>query len=360
MFLWIGPAFYIIARIFFVIWMKCASAIFHLYVYRITSLSRSLFVLLMVFWTTYPLTKVIRSFWKTDLFQTDRIDKSPIPSPTGKTIEKAIDTEEIRSFLRTYFGDPPRTPILDLTFDPDDHVFLVRDQMDQIAGTIRYHFIGNLITSRSEPIYVVDAFCIHPTWRGKGVGDYLLTELNRYVNRNDIPYSVFLKEGSPLSIFHQPTYTGWYRYCELTEHKVSSFITDRSIQQAYQIMDIYRLMRPNVLLIRNEHTTNQIWKWYRKELDWILIGLQDTHQRIGQKKLGWITTWIESPMITEERRREAADAVADMLYPTFDFLWINERWIGNSMRWKRDGAFHWYTYQWSTNATTDVSYGMMM
>jgi len=314
----------------------------------------------MVFWASYPLQKVIGSFWKTDLFQPDRIDKDPIPSPTGKGIERATDTTEIRTFLRSYFGDPPRTPILDLTFEPSDHVFLVRDQTDQIAGTIRYHFIGHLITSRSEPIYVVDAFCIHPAWRRKGVGDYLLTELNRYVNRNDIPYAVFLKEGAPLSIFHQPAYTGWYRYCEMTEYRSSPYLIDLTIQQAYQIMDVYRSVRPNVLLIRNEHTTNQIWKWYRKGSDWVLIGLQDTHQRMESKKLGWITTWIESPMITDEFRGEAADAVADTVYPTFDFLWINERWIGNSMRWKRDGAFHWYTYQWSTAATTDVSYGMMM
>ncbi len=357
MFLWIGPAFHIVTWVLFVVWMKCPSPIFHLFKYRVTSLSRNLFVLLMVFWAAYPM---IRSFWNTDLFRSDRIDKDAIPSPTGKRIEKATDMEEIRSFLRSYFGDPPRTPILDLTFDLDDHIFLVRDQTEQIAGTIRYHFIGHLISSRSEPIYVVDAFCIHPVWRGKGVGDYLLTELNRYANRNDIPYAVFLKEGSQLSIFHQPAYTGWYRYCECTEHKTSSFVTDLTIQQAYQIMDVYRTVRPNVLLIRNEHTTNQKWKWYRKGLDWILIGLQDTYQRIGQKKLGWITTWIESPMITEEQRGEAADTVADTLFPMFDFLWINERWIGNSMRWKRDGAFHWYTYQWSTNATTDVSYGMMM
>ena len=350
----------IIARILFVVWMKSRSPIFHFYVYYDTSLSRNLFVLLMVFWATYPLQKVIGSFWKSELFHSERIDKDPIPSPTGNGIEKVENTEEIRSFLRSYFGDPPRTPILDLTFDPDDHVFLVRDQTNQIAGTIRYHFIGNMITSRSEPIYVVDAFCIHPIWRGKGVGDYLLTELNRYVNRNNIPYAVFLKEGAPLSIFHQPAYTGWYRYRELTEHRSSPYLIDLSIQQAYQIMDIYRSIRPNVLLIRNEHTANQKWKWYRKRGNWILIGLQDTHQRMEQKKLGWITTWIESPMITDELRGEAADTAADTVYPAFDLLWINERWIGNSMRWKQDGAFHWYTYQWSSAATTDVSYGMMM
>ena len=277
-----------------------------------------------------------------------------IPSPTGRTIELMTDPNEIRSFLRMYFGNPPLTPVLDLQIDSADHVLLVRDQTDQIAGTIRYHFIG---TYCDKPIHVVDAFCIHPTWRKKGVGDYLLLELNRYANERQIPYAVFLKEGPPLSILHQPIHTGWYRYRELTEQRSSSIITDLTCQQAFRIMDIYRTFQPNTVVIRNERS---IWKWFRSDRNSILIGIQDTHQRIGSKKLGWITAWIESPMITDELRGEAADAAADSLYPTFDFLWSNERWIGNSMRWKRDGAFHWYTYQWTIDELIGVSYAMMM
>jgi GNAT superfamily N-acetyltransferase len=313
----------------------------------------------MVFWTTYP-------FWKSignrDRFRSEIVTRDSIPSPTGKDAQKAeIETiPEIRTFLNIHFGDPPRTPILDLVIDPMDHVLFVRDDSNQIAGTIRYHFIGNLITSRSEPIYVVDAFCIHPSWRKRGVGDYLLTELNQYVNANEIPYSIFLKEGAPLSILRTPLYTGWYRYREIMEHRLSKYITDLTVQEAYRIMDIYRSIRPNLLIIRNENTKNQIWKLFRSEGSSILIGIQDTYQRIDHKKMGWITTWIESPLIDDRIREEAANAVADSLYPTFDFLWSNERWIGNSERWKRDGAFHWYTYQWSTAVPIDVSYSVMM
>ena len=264
------------------------------------------------------------------------------------------DPQEIRTFLRSHFGNPPLTPVLDLPFDPEDHVFLVRDSSDQIAGTIRYHFIG---TYRDKPIHAVDAFCIHPMWRKKGVGDYLLTELKRYANAHQIPYAVFLKEGAPLSILHSPVYTGWYRYRELTDHRSSSNITDLTCHQAFRIMDVYRTFQPNLFVIRNERA---IWKWFRSDRKSILIGIQDTHQRANHKKLGWITAWIEGPMITDEVRGEAADAVADSLYPTFDFLWSNERWIGNSTRWKRDGAFHWYTYQWTTDELIGVSYAMMM
>jgi GNAT superfamily N-acetyltransferase len=293
----------------------------------------------MVFWT-------IKS--------TEIIQKGPIRSPTGRSMERMIDPEEIRSFLRLYFGNPPKTPVLDLVFDPEDHVLFVRDQTDQIAGTIRYHFMGYY---HEKPIYVVDAFCIHPQWRKKGVGDYLLTELNRYANERQIPYALFLKEGAPLSILHQPIYTGWYRYRELTENRSNHKLIDLSVQEAFRIMDIYRTFQPNVVVIRNERS---IWKWFRSDQKSILIGIQDTHQRVGSKKLGWITAWIESPLITDHLRGEAADAVADSLYHTFDFLWSNERWIGNSMRWKRDGAFHFYTYQWSTDVPIGVSYAMMM
>lgn len=291
-------------------------------------------------------------FWSSHVSQI--IEKTSLPSPTGRPIELMKDPNEIRTFLTLYFGNPPKTPVLDLTFDPNDHVLLVRDRSKQIAGTIRYHFIGHY---HEKPIYVVDAFCIHPTWRKKGVGDYLLTELHRYANARQIPYALFLKEGAPLSILHQPVYTGWYRYRELTEYQSSPFLIDLSIQQAFRIMDVYRTFQPNLILIRNERST---WKWFRSDRSSILIGIQDTHQRIDHKKMGWITAWIESPMITDELRGEAVDAVADSLFPTFNYLWINERWIGSSTRWKRDGAFHWYTYQWSIDESIDVSYAMMM
>jgi GNAT superfamily N-acetyltransferase len=313
----------------------------------------------MVFWSAY----VIRSWWSQDRFRSELINKPPIPSPTGREAERLIDhATEIRTFLQTHFGNPPHSPILDLTetelLESTDHFFLVRDRSDQIAGTIRYHFIGNLITSNSEPIYVVDAFCIHPRWRKKGVGDYLLTHLHRYANERGIPYAMFLKEGIPLSI--QPHYTGWYRYRRITKHIHHPCITTLTISQAYQIMDIFRSIRPNLFLIRNPNTSNQIWKWFRKGRDQILIGIQDAHQRIDHKKIGWITTWIESPLVTEEARGEAADAVADQIFPVFDYLWINEKWIGSSNMWKCDGAFHWYMYQWLSSLEMDQSYGLMM
>jgi GNAT superfamily N-acetyltransferase len=309
----------------------------------------------MVFWTTYPISNVFHTFLHNHVFSSQVIEKDPIESPTGRSIEIGTP-EEVCHFLRSYFGDPPRTPILELVIDPMDHLLIVRDQADQIVGTVRYHYIGRL----SHPIYLVDAFCIHPTWRGKGVGDYLLTELHRYANQHNIPYALFLKEGRPLSIFHPPIYTGWYAYRSITEYRSSPFVIDLDGTTAYRIMDIYKLFQPNMLLIRNEHTPNQIWKWFKKDQSSILIGIQDTFQRIKNEKMGWITTWIESPIITEEIRGAAVDAIADHLFPIFDWLWINEKWKGTSTKWKRDGAFHWYTYQWATSLSMDKSYGIMM
>lgn len=326
----------------------------------------------MVFWSAHSIIDLIdriRTWVSPKRFQSKRINKPPLPSPTGRDAERItmIDQAmEIRSFLRSYFGNPPQTPILDLTedelLDSTDHVFLVRDRSDQIAGSIRYHFIGNLITSNSEPMYVVDAFCIHPQWRKKGVGDYLLSFLHNYANERDIPNAMFLKEGVPLLI--PPHYTGWYRYRRITKHISHDCIVSLTIPKAYQIIDLIRSIRPNMLLIRNPNTPNQIWRWFRKGREQIVIGIQDTHQRIDQgfriNRIGWITTWIESPCVTEEMRGEAADKVADQIFPMFDYLWINEKWIGSSKMWKRDGAFHWYWYQWSSSLEMEQSYGLMM
>jgi GNAT superfamily N-acetyltransferase len=71
----------------------------------------------------------------------------------------------------------------------EDTILTIHDNHTLIA-TIRYHFIG---TYESTPIHLVDCFCVHPLWRGKGVGDYLLHELHHMMQST--PCALFLKEG---------------------------------------------------------------------------------------------------------------------------------------------------------------------
>jgi len=299
------------------------------------------------------------------------MEKEQLPSPTGVdailvTSPTSVATE-IREYLRNYFGNPPHTPVLDIPesqlLGPTDYIFLAREKGGRLVGTVRYRYVGELMndsTTDSVPsIHRVDAFCIHPDWRKKGVGDYLLTELQRYATANGRPYAMFLKEGYYLPIMRNPIYSGHYVFRRLSTQQASPHVRTLSVEQSYRFLDIYHRIYPQVCIIRNKNGV-QHWRLYKKGYHMILACFQDTYQRIDKDRMGWCTAWLESSVVTEEIREEAAIALTNTL-PSFDYVWMNKRWTGkNSLSnkngvWTDDGTFHWYTYQWSTNCVMDIS-----
>lgn len=326
----------------------------------------------MVFWSSCSIYNTIHSLFINKPFVSKYINKDVVSSPTGKNCEiytiKNITNKtlnDIQYYIRTYFGVPPSKPILSFTGNnplcENDSILIVRDVTDQIVGCIRYHYIGKLITVMITPsIYVVDCFCVHPDWRKKGVGDYLLTELNCYVNLHNIPYALFLKEGNILPIIQLPLYKGIYVYRELVYNKISSNVTLINTEIAYRFLTIYSIIHKNTIIIGDKMIPNQNWVRYKKGLNQIWACIQDTYQIINEegrdKKIGWITAWLESGEITDEIRSEASIQVTDLFFPQFDYIWSNQQW---SPLWKVDGSFYFYTYQWDTCLKMYPSYCMI-
>jgi len=285
--------------------------------------------------------------------------KDSLPSPTGLSYEIVTTHEEcneVRAHWRQHFGSPPHTPILDLPEEiiMNDLVLIVRDQNGIIAGSIWYHPMG---TYNGKPVHLVDGFCIHPDWRKKGVGDYLLTELHRLTV--DTPYTLFLKEGAPLS--HAPFYTGHYVYRALQEglKPFKSFIHAVTPRQARRLMAVYQEMDPSLILLRPSGITNQRWWRYHRGIHHVLICIQDTYQWKEGKKMGWITAWLESPGLTDSIREEAAWLLSDRAYPEFSYVWMDARWC-SSEEWIPDGTFHWYAYRWDLCFRVKRSYAWVL
>jgi|APFre7841882654_1041346.scaffolds.fasta_scaffold16190_2 GNAT superfamily N-acetyltransferase len=333
----------------------------------------------MVFWFSY-----IHDFI-TKPFESLLIEKHAIPSPTGVDAVRVTSQTplpiltEIREYVRNYFGNPPHTPILDIPeshlLGKTDYFFLAREKGGRLVGTIRYRYVGELMVNENDPsIHRVDAFCIHPEWRKRGVGDYLLTELQRYATANGQPFAMFLKEGFYLPIAHTPLYSGQYVFRRIHAQQANPHVRILSTKQAHRFIDVYHRIYPQVCIIRNEKGLGQQWRLYKKGFHMIVACFQDTYQRIDKEKrghMGWCTAWLESSVVTEEIREEAAIALTNTL-PLFDYVWMNKRWTGkNSLDWTLcsnrayypikngtwidDGTFHWYTYQWSTNIAMDIS-----
>ena len=324
----------------------------------------------MVFWKTYPFYNIVQTKLNTQKFKSLLFERSPVESPTGTeaVVIKSDNTKviiEVCAFLRNNFGDPPNTPILDIPEDQllkdADYLMVLRDTDKNMVGCIRYHYIGKFTTAEGQEMYCEDCFCIHKKWRGRGVGDYLLTQLHIFVNGNNIsPYSLFLKEGHSLSVVHSPIYSGVYVYRELTPNAKSDNVKSLMVDQAYRVMDMFREINRGMFIVRNVNTTNQIWKLWKKGTYKVLACFQDAYQRFEKNgktnKIGWITGWIESPNMTDKYREEASKELSDSMCPQFNYIWANMEWIGGSDDWTVDGSFHWYSYQWSTCVSIKKSY----
>jgi hypothetical protein len=332
------------------------------------------------FWKTYPLSLIFESKLNTNIFLSQEFERShPELSPeySYKIISgdsKSIDTKQItgiRQFIKTNFGCPPKTPILDIPekylLSPMDYIIIINHiSSNNIVGCIRYHYLGEFTTSNSEQIYCVDCFCIHPGFRKKGLGDFLLTKLHCIVNSNQIPFSLFLKEGPQLSIIHTPLYSSTYVYRKLTPTlKPSKNIHSLSPQTAVKLIDIFQEFTSELFVIRNTDSHNQQWLLYKDGLKAILACFQDTFQWFldddsKQNKIVWCTGWFESPNITDNCREDASKQLSDYFSPTFQYVWMNKAWCsGNSSIWKDDGPFHWYTYQWCSALKIIKSYCIM-
>jgi len=317
----------------------------------------------MVFWTNYSFSILFNSFstnhFKASTFVRERLPLSngiscTIFTPTNLVQYKRL---QICSYLRTYFGNPPSTPVLDIPeqsiLGPYD-LIIVLEYNGLIVGTIRYHYIGEYLPNK-ENIYCVDCFCIHPTWRKKGLGDFLLTELHHYANEHNIPYCMFLKEGQLLQTIHFPFYTGTYVYRQLSHRKHHpSFVYKLSVEKAYRLMDQWTQIQPHLFIIRNRQSTNQEWLLYKRGIYYVLACIQNTFQKKDNQQMGWITAWLESPYMVDSIRSEASEQISAT--SSFDYLWMNKEWVGDSKLWKTDGLFHWYSYQWTTGLTIGKSY----
>jgi GNAT superfamily N-acetyltransferase len=247
----------------------------------------------------------------------------------------------------------------DKLINDKNHILIVIDNDKKIVACIRYHYLGIFTSSLNEEIFCVDCFCVNKQWRRKGVGDYLLTYLHTYVNNNNIPHSLFLKEGRKLNIIHRPLYSGVYVYRKLNSHIESNYVKSLTVKQAYKLIDMFLELNSNLFVVRNIHTSNQYWKLYKRDTYKVLVCFQDTYQSFQTDKLNhiaWVTAWIESPNMTDKYREEASKELSDMMYPEFDYVWFNKKWTGNDTRWVVDGSFYWYSYQWTTNITINQSY----
>ncbi len=343
----------------------------------------------MSFWLSYPISNIFKTLFNRSPFCSLIYSEKNFDIPhnlecrildrkvRGKLLNQ--DLSDLQTFLSDFFGlSENETPIpngcaisaapkliipIDKLLTDKDTIILLL-QSDKIVASIRYKYLGNFLYNNEE-IYCEDCFCVHPGWRNKGLGRYLLNKLHNYVNTNKKPYSLFLKEGRLVQTINKPIYSGVYVFRSL-RHKNESLariwqdsenVKSLCPENGFRTLDIFREFNNRLFLIVNKYNTeNQYWKLYTFKGHRILACFQDTYQRYNNNKIGWCTGWIETPNLPSEIREKGALELSESVSNIFDMVWMNSEWTGNNPIWKMDGAFHWYSYQWTSSINIKKSY----
>jgi hypothetical protein len=328
----------------------------------------------MVFWKNISWTYLVQALFARQPFTPLVFDRTPQRPPSEWSIQRLrhpleeAEAEDLTRFLYTYFGNPPHKPRLSMKKEqciPEtDLGILIRDSKKEIIGCIRYHLIGRFMTDASTPeIYSVDCFCIHPRWRKKGMGDFLLQELHLYANEVGKYYATFLKEGPSISFFHRPIYTSEYAYRYTPADGSSSpFVHRLTTAQVQKAIQMYQKMYPSTWIVWNPASTEQVWYLYQRNSCYVWACIQPAHQEMitsqGTLTMGWMTAWLESGELADSFRAEACLAMTHRAHHGYDAIWVDHTWTGKGEEWRKDGAFHFYTYQWATNQSMGISYCM--
>jgi hypothetical protein len=186
----------------------------------------------------------------------------------------------------------------------------------------------------------------------------LLSTIKEYANQRDRRKAVFLKEGAPLFIPQLPFYSSTYVYRAIIKRDTSAILSVPT-HLAHILVDTYCKIYPNTFLILNKETVNQHWRMYRAKGQCILACFQDTSQRLYDKTMGWMTVLLKN-MWNSSIINQMVDSV-----PMFDYVWMDSRHLYDLDDckklddWKKDGAFHWYRYQWINEIRTEFG-GIML
>jgi hypothetical protein len=262
------------------------------------------------------------------------------------------DVPALGQFLEQHFGTPPKSPVFRPVLDPSKEIILfVRDQTT-IVASIRYRYAGRF---DNHPIHIIDCFCIHPTRRRTGLATALLTALHHYTMAQGLQFSLFLKEGRALP-HHRPLYSSSYVFRGSLSGPGSGHLKRAlSPRVAEALVRAWLQLNPGALWVYDVANTNQQWFFWKEGREWILFCVQDAWQTHKGGRIGWMTACFASEPMRGDRFEELVDAVP------FDWVWMDRVWLpeGNS-GWMSDGAFHWYAYQWHTNATMKRFYGLIV
>ena len=238
----------------------------------------------------------------------------------------------------------------------------------QIAGCIAASKLGQIKPSNIT-IRLIREFCISPKWRKKGLGSYLLLKIwdvLKVLNEDSV---LFLKEGRPITSAGPTLHTGmWiyslFKYSETMEQLKTIrnvFVVPWIVQESYikKFSEYSNISLYNSYSSegKNSDTIVLNYKGFRGE---ILAAFTNAWQQIEGNNIWYMTGWLSKGELLDAERYQAAEnfgSILSSLAATDVAVWLDSKVLAvNSQltaKWKKDGPFHWYAFQWSAGIYND-------
>lgn len=300
-------------------------------------------------------------------------DISPPPGCEAAVVATSpADRLAVREFLEQTFGSPPHSPRLLARFSEDDLILVSKSSSDPsvLCGCIRISYAGHFETA---PIFVADCFCIAPSLRKRGLGSYILFQIQKETSKRGMGHVIMLKESSSVLDLRRPIYSSHYVFCQNSRALQDRMEQVRSLthQEALSLVAIYKEMYPETFVLCAQTVSKNreiLWRFWKRGLSFILASFQDSFQIHPQTHtaIGWATGWLELPCPTitatpsqEYKRQQVISAIISSL--PYDWVWADRAWIRptevkGARSWQPDGPFHWYPCQWQPLIRPNGSY----
>jgi GNAT superfamily N-acetyltransferase len=256
----------------------------------------------------------------------DSLEKPDIDGVLRKTrghhvsIAKREDSHGISRLLNEYFEKGrSKTRVtaewIIRTFYEEDAIWIVvKDRGGTVRGCIADFSIPspypNSLPGCPHPWGLVDWFCVHPLWRGKGVGSALLETLDYISYRMGRKASVFLKEGLPLG--QVPAYSTFLR-CRKAGTPSVSVVREGSGLQVHDYHAVERASGLPLLRVEGIRDSNAN------------MGHIDEWERALDTELPPCWVFVSGPDRIDTNRGWVLDSLVSM----YAFRWIPGKWLGS-------------------------------
>ena len=308
-----------------------------------------------------------------------RIERKPTystVSPTGYEYITALpdDAEKLAAFLQQNYQTgsskelSPKSTIssnwIKQQINVAGSIFLIvyesSDPNSKIAGCIAGSKLGQ-IKPGDITIRLIREFCISPKWRKTGLGSYLLLKIwdvLKVLNEDSV---LFLKEGGTISSAGPTLHTGMWIYSlfnyndciDYTNTIRDVMIIPLSLQESYiKTFSEYS----NISLYnsyKEDYKSDTIVLYYKGFRGEILAAFTNAWQQTGGHNIWYMTGWLSRGELLDSESYQASEkfgCILSSLTASNIAVWLDSKVLPfwkQTDRWKKDGPFHWYAFQWS-------------